>query len=92
MNKINPKVTVTLSLPQTVFNDFKELQEIVKTKGLNLTMSGILQESLEKYLKAFKPVIDAKRNNRDISQADLFKIISDVFSELSNELQKISGD
>jgi len=84
------KTVVTLTLPKDVYDDFKELQEIVKARGISLTMSGILEESLRKYLAVFSSVIKSVKEGRDINQGDIYGMIGSIFSELSYEIKKIS--
>jgi len=87
---MSKKTVVTLSISRDIYDNFKEIQKIVKARGISLTPSGIFEESLNKYVTVFSPIIRAIKEGKDINQGDIYDMIGGIFSELSDEIKKIS--
>jgi prefoldin subunit 5 len=86
------KYKLLVRINHDVYNEFKMIQRELKKVGYTVTFSQLMEETLKKAIDIYKPLVEKLKQNKELTQAEIFELMSKYFAEISKELKYLYGD
>lgn len=84
------KATLMIKVDAKLKNEMREIQKVLNRVGYKLTFSDLMNETLRKTVEIYRPLIKKIKENKEITKAEIFEIMSKYFSVISEELKYLA--